>query len=181
MMRFASESPSPHPRRFVVKCPDHVFTLAALKQIYPDARLILLHRDPLEVLASVAGLTAILRGPFSTRLDRGAIGRQVLADWVAGAEAMLRADAEALFPAAQVAHLRFRDLTAAPLDTLAGVYERFGLTLSATARAGMARRVAEQPRGGYGGLTFRLEAYGIDPEAARPLFRAYASRFGLLA
>ncbi len=166
------------PRRFVVKCPDHVFTLAALREVYPDARLIVLHRDPLEVLASVAGLTAILRGPFSTRLDRAAIGRQVLGDWVAGAEAMLRADAEALFPAAQVAHLRFRDLTADPVETLARIYARFGLPLSEEARSRMTRRVAEEPRGGYGGVTFSLEAFGIDAEAARPLFRAYAARFG---
>lgn len=168
-------------RRFVVKCPDHVFTLAALQRVYPDARLIVLHRDPLDVLASVAGLTAILRGPFSTRLDPAAIGRQVLGDWVAGAEAMLRADAEGLFPAAQVAHLRFSDLTAAPVATVAAVYERFGLPLAATAQAAMARRVAGAPRGGYGGVTHRLEDYGIDPEAARPLFRAYAARFGPLS
>lgn len=167
------------PRRFVVKCPDHVFTLAALREVYPDARLIFLHRDPLEVLASVAGLTAILRGPFSTRLDRAAIGRQVLGDWVAGAEAMLRADAEALFPAAQVAHLRFQDLTADPVGTLAGVYARFGLPLSEAARTRMARRVAEEPRGGYGGVTFRLDAFGIDAAAARPLFRDYAARFAV--
>jgi hypothetical protein len=168
-------------RRFVVKCPDHVFTLAALKRVYPDARLIVLHRDPVEVLASVAGLTAILRRPFSAAVDRAAIGRQVLADWVAGAEAMLRADAEGLFPAAQVAHLRFRDLTADPVATLAAVYERFGLPLGAEARARMARRVAGEPRGGYGGVTHRLEDYGIDAAAARPRFRDYAGHFGLLA
>lgn len=166
-------------RRFVVKCPDHVFTLAALKQVYPDARLIVLHRDPVEVLASVAGLTAILRGPFSARVDRAAIGRQVLADWVAGAEAMLRADTGRLFPDDQVAHLRFRALTAAPVATLAAVYERFGLPLGAEARARMERRVAEEPRGGYGGVTHRLQDYGIDPEQARPLFREYIDHFGL--
>src|SRR4051812_19035489 len=86
------------PRRFVLKCPDHVFTLEALSRVYPDARVIFLHRDPLEVLASVAGLTAILRQPFAMRVDRQAIGRQVAADWLAGTEAMLRADAEGLFP-----------------------------------------------------------------------------------
>lgn len=168
-------------RRWVLKCPDHVFTLEALAAVYPDARIIVLHRDPLEVLASVAGLTAILRRPFTARLDRLAIGRQVAGDWLDGTERMLRADAEHLFPEERVAHLRFRDLVAAPMATIASVYERFGLPLGAEARQRMEQRVAEQPRGGYGGLTYALEDYGIDPQRLRPHFAAYAAHFGVQA
>jgi hypothetical protein len=156
-----------------------VFTLDALAAVYPDARIIFLHRDPLEVLASVAGLTAILRRPFTARLDKPAIGRQVAGDWVAGTEAMLHADAQRLFPAARVAHLRFRDLVDAPMATIAGLYERFGLPLGAAARQRMEQRVAELPRGGYGGLTHALAEYGIDAGAMRGHFAAYAARFGV--
>jgi hypothetical protein len=32
--------------RWVLKCPDHVFALAAIRSVYPDARLVFVHRDP---------------------------------------------------------------------------------------------------------------------------------------
>ncbi|MBX9698884.1 MAG: sulfotransferase, partial [Acetobacteraceae bacterium] len=166
-------------RRWVVKCPDHVFALDALREVYPDARVVMLHRDPVEVLASVAGLTAILRGPFTPVVDRAAVGRQVLADWVAGAEAMLHAETTRVFPPEQVLHLRFRDLTAAPMAAIEALYDRFGLPLEQGARTRMQRRITEEPRGGYGGVTHRLEEYGIDPAAARAMFGDYAARFGV--
>ena len=167
------------PRRWVLKCPDHVFTLEALAAVYPDARVIFLHRNPIEVLASVAGLTAILRRPFTSRLDRFAIGRQVADDWLAGTDAVLRADAERLFPPERVAHIRFRDLVAAPMATVTSLYERFGLPLGTEARRRMHRLVAELPRGGYGGLIHALEDYAIDAQALRSRFAAYADRFGV--
>jgi hypothetical protein len=167
------------PRRWVLKCPDHVFTLDALDTVYPDACVVFLHRDPLDVLASVAGLTAILRHPFSPRVDRQAIGRQVLEDWLAGATAMIEADAERRFPEHRVAHIRFRDFTAAPLATIEALYERFGIPMSDAARERMRRRIAELPRGGYGGVTHDLADYGIDTASERPRFAPYAERFGV--
>jgi len=167
------------PRRWVVKCPDHCFTLDALAASYPDARVIFLHRDPLDVLASVAGMTEILRRPFNATIDRAAIGRQVAADWLQGTEAMLRADAEGLFPEDRVLHLRFRDVTARPMAAIEAIYDRFGLPLEAAARARMEKRITDEPRGGYGGLTFQLEDYGVDVPALRRRFEPYAARFGV--
>ena len=40
--------------RWVLKCPEHVFALRAIRAVYPDARLIFVHRDPVKVLLSVA-------------------------------------------------------------------------------------------------------------------------------
>ncbi|HYZ32858.1 MAG TPA: sulfotransferase [Crenalkalicoccus sp.] len=166
-------------RRWVLKSPDNVFALEALAEVYPDARLVFLHRDPLEVLASVAGLTAILRRPFTSRLDRQAIGRQVTGDWLAGTEAMIRAHAQRLFPPERVVHLHFRDLVRAPMASVAALYEQFGLPLGAAARQRMERCVAELPQGGYGRLTHSLEEFGIDRREARERFAAYADYFGV--
>lgn len=166
------------PRRWVLKSPDHVFTLEALSQVYPDARLIVLHRDPVEVLASVAGLTAILREPFTARLDRVALGRQVADDWVAGAEAIRLAHAAGLFPEERIAHLHFADFTRAPLAAVASIYARFGMTLTDEVRTAMERRIAAEPRGGYGGIRHALEDYGMEAARLRERFAGYAESFG---
>jgi hypothetical protein len=46
---------------WILKTPDHIFALDALREVYPDARFIFVHRDPMKALPSVARLTEILR------------------------------------------------------------------------------------------------------------------------
>ena len=40
--------------RWILKSPDHLFALDDIRKVYPDAQLVLVHRDPVRVLASVA-------------------------------------------------------------------------------------------------------------------------------
>src|SRR5262249_8838494 len=75
--------------RWVLKSPDHIFALDALLDVYPDARLVFVHRDPLRVLSSVAKLTEILRQPFTREVDRLQIGRQVSERWRQGAKLLI--------------------------------------------------------------------------------------------
>ena len=75
--------------RWVVKCPDHLFALDAIRAVYPDARLVFVHRDPVKVLLSVAKLTEVVRRPFTRRLDPHEIGRQESARWLDGTQRMI--------------------------------------------------------------------------------------------
>ncbi len=167
--------------RWVLKCPDHVFALDALRSVYPDARVVFLHRDPLKVLPSVAQLTEILRAPFTRRLDRRAIGRMVVEDWVRGAGLMLREARAPGFPPGQVLHLRYRDVVQRPIEAVERLYAHFGLDLAAPARAAMQRLVAAQPRGGYGENHYSFAAHGIDPDELRTRFADYVGLFGVPA
>ena len=58
------------PRRWVLKCPDHLFALRDLRVAFPDARVVFVHRDPVKVLLSLCKLTEVLRRPFSRTVDR---------------------------------------------------------------------------------------------------------------
>ena len=80
------------PGRWILKCPDHLFALEAIGEVYPDARFVFLHRDPTMVLASVARLTEVLRRPFTRQLDRHDLGRQVMQRVHVGAVLALRPD-----------------------------------------------------------------------------------------
>ena len=51
-------------KRWVLKSPDHVFGLEKLFSIFPDARIVQTHRNPLEVLRSLNQLNEVLRGLF---------------------------------------------------------------------------------------------------------------------
>jgi len=167
--------------RWVLKCPDHVFALDALRAVYPDARVVFLHRDPLHVLPSVARLTEILRAPFTRRLDRREIGRAVLEDWVRGADLMVQEARAPSFAPEQVLHLRYRDVVQRPIETVERLYRHFGMALEPAALAAMQALLAERPRGGYGDNHYSFAAHGIDPEELRARFAAYVGLFGVPA
>lgn len=162
--------------RWVLKCPDHVFALSAIRAVYPDARLVFLHRDPLRVLVSAARLTEVLRRPFTRHIDRAALGEQEFERWSAGAELMVRAADQEGF-AEPIFHIRYRDLVSDPLGAVGALYRHFGLILDPGAASRIGRLVAANPNGGYGANRYRFDAYHIDPGATRERFAPYMARF----
>jgi Sulfotransferase family len=163
---------------WVLKCPDHVFALEAIRTVYKDARLVFVHRDPVSVLLSVARLTEVVRRPFTRRLDPIEIGRQESARWLDGARRMM--DAEPTLKLAEpICHVHHLDLITDPLATVESVYRHFGLTLSLDAGARLDRMVGQQPDGGYAPHAYRFEDHGLDAMAERAKFRDYMVRFGI--
>jgi hypothetical protein len=165
-------------RRWVLKCPEHVFALRAIRTVYPDARLIFVHRDPVKVLLSVAHLTEVLRRPFSRGLDPELIGRDESARWLAGAERMMETGDDAGLPES-VCHVHHMDLISDPVATVEHVYRHFGMTLPDEAAAGIENYVAERPNGGYGPRNYRFEDHGLNEAVERERFRPYMLRFGI--
>jgi hypothetical protein len=162
--------------QWVLKCPDHIFALAALRTVYPDACIVFVHRDPLAVLASVARLTEVLRRPFSRHIDKLEIGRRDSDRWLAAAELMIAAadDRTLAQPIFQIHH---RHLVADPLGTVAALYRHFGRSLGPLAADRMGRLVAAKPNGGYGAHRSRLEEYGLDPALEHERYARYMRYF----
>jgi len=166
--------------RWVLKCPEHVFALRAIRTVYPDARLIFVHRDPVKVLLSVAHLTEVLRRPFTRSLDPKLIGRDESARWLAGAERMLETGDDAGLPE-PVCHVHHMDLISDPVATVESVYRHFGLSLPDAAATAIDRYVAERPNGGYGPRHYAFADHGLDEALERARFRPYMLRFGIAA
>ncbi|MBV8398476.1 MAG: sulfotransferase [Acetobacteraceae bacterium] len=164
---------------WVLKCPDHVFALDAIATVYPDARFVFVHRNPVRILASVARLTEILREPFTRRIDRLAIGRQVAERWLDGARRITDASTEGRFAPQQVSQVHYDRLIRDPLGTVSSLYRHFGMDLNEPAMERMRAFLAARPRGGYGNNEYRLEDFGLDPEGLREGFRGYTSYFGI--
>jgi hypothetical protein len=165
-------------RRWVLKCPDHVFALTAIRAVYPDARLVLVHRDPLAVLLSVARLTETLRRPFTRNVDKAEIGRQDSDRWLEATELMISAAQEQPF-AEPIFHVHYLDLVRDPVATVAAVYRHFGEVLTADAASRIGRLVDAKPNGGYRAHGSRLEEYGLDAELERERFARYMAHFGI--
>jgi hypothetical protein len=162
-------------RRWVLKSPDHVFALDDIRRIYPDARLVFIHRDPVRVLASVARLTEVLRRPFARSVDRAEIGREVSTSWMDGAELM----SDLPSSIGSVLHLNYRQIVSSPLDAVRAVYRHCDLELSPETEGRMrswlltAANVSRSP-GAY-----KLAEFGLDAHLLRERFRPYTDTFGV--
>jgi hypothetical protein len=166
--------------RWVLKSPDHVSALDAIAAVYPDARIVFVHRDPLKVLPSDCRLTEVLRRPFTRRVDRLGIGAQVSNDWADCAAKLVRAaDRDGTWSSGRIFHVHYKRLVADPLATVAALYDHFGLPLSEGTAVAMRRLIAERPRGGYGRNSYRFEDYGLDPRREARRFGDYVRRFGI--
>jgi len=166
------------PGHWVLKCPDHIFALEALRAVYPDAGVVFVHRDPLAVLLSVARLTEVLRRPFTRHVDRHQIGRQDSARWLAATELMIEAADQERFDR-PILHIHYRDLVRDPLETVATLYRHFGRAIEPEAAARISRLVAAKPNGGYATRHSHLEEYGLDPVVERERYARYVERFGI--
>ena len=168
------------PRRWVLKSPDHVFSAAALARVFPAAHLVLVHRDPAHVLASVARLTELLRAPFTDAIDRAAIGRKVAADWQDGMRRMVAlADDPRFALRDRLVHVHYDTLVAEPRRTVERIYQAMGWELGGEARARIDAHVARAPRGGYGDNRYAPEEYGLQPARERERAQGYVERFGV--
>lgn len=165
----------PQPGQWILKSPDHVFALDEIRKVYPDARLVFVHRDPVRVLASVAKLTEVLRRPFTRRIDPVEIGHQVCASWLDGAQRMsaLAEDRDGIL------HLHYRQIVSSPLDVIETVYRHCGLSLPGEVRQRMRAWLGTAAGAGRTGRRYDLGEFGLDPRTLRDRFAHYTETFGV--
>lgn len=164
---------------WALKCPDHTFSIASILKTYPDARFVVVHRDPLHVFASVAHMTEVLRQPFLREIDAAEIGRQVTERWVEGARLLVEFDRSGAVPDTRLINMHYEELTGDPVAAVGRIYDHFGERLSGAAAAGMRCHLAAAPRGGYGRNRYQMTDFGINPERLRPDFAPYMAYFGI--
>lgn len=68
-------------RRWVLKDPSHLWAPEALLATFPDACIVQMHRDPCELIPSVASLVYTTRQMVEPDIDKHRIGRRELAQW----------------------------------------------------------------------------------------------------
>ena len=170
---------SRHPGRWVLKAPSHLSALPALFAEYPDARVVITHRDPLRVIGSLADLMATLHWMHSDVVDHDAIaqllgfGLGFLMDEVTAVR-----DAGTL-PEERIDDVVYADLVADPVAVVHRLYERWGLEVTPGYDRSLAAYVAERHDGRGPTHAYRFEDTGLDLEEHRERLTTYQTRFGV--
>lgn len=163
--------------RWILKAPAHLQALGELCAVYPDVRVIMTHREPLEVLPSEASLHTVLRQTFSDAVDPAAVGREVTELTADEIGAGLQARDDGCAPPERFFDVRYRDLVVDPIGTVRRVYERFAIPFTTIAETRMQRYLADTPKDKHGAHVYSLTRFGLNPDEERERYRAYRERF----
>lgn len=163
--------------RWVLKSPVHLYYIAELLAVFPDARVVQLHRDPLKVLPSACSLRATLRGLVTNEVDKRALATS-LAEGAARdiercMEVRQRLGADNFFD------LYYSDLVSDPMEAVRSIYRRFGHDLSPEAETSITDCLARNPQNKHGVHSYSLEQFYLDPDTERRRFANYCSTFAV--
>jgi hypothetical protein len=168
----------PYGKRFVLKDPTHTFFVDAILEVFPDARFLFIHRDPVDTLSSICSLHAYARSVFSSDVDAHALGAELSSSYLVNRlePALERVDQ---LPRGRVAHLRAPDLSRDPVGTIASAYRTLGMELGGQARRAMRDYMIQKRLQPGARHHHSAEGFGLDPHQIRERFSRYCERFDL--
>lgn len=110
--------------RWILESPAHLDHFTAIREVFPDATILWIHRDPVTVLGSVCSLAETVHAMHRRESDREEIGRT----WLRlTANSIERArSARVVLPRSAIVDVPYPQLAADPRGALPLVYERIG-------------------------------------------------------
>jgi hypothetical protein len=166
--------------RWVLKAPAHLFALPALLSIYPDARFVQTHREPIDAIASVSSLITILRRVFSESVDSGLVAQEAWQYWSETMTRFMR-DRDRLLAPERIFDLRYTDIRRDQMAAVRQIYDYFGWPLGAETESRIQNSLANQPREQNGFHHYRASQFGLERMDREKDFGLYCERFGLNA
>lgn len=156
-------------KTWVLKCPHHAPQVDSLLKVFPDARIVFMHRPVEEIAGSVARLAeaflTLLEGPG---IDMAARARMIVDNLDLTLRRLLAVRAA---NPANFHDLTMDDFVADPVRAVATVHRRFGLPLDDDRRAAVARWVAAHRTRGAAVQT--ALPYGLNRDALGERFAYY--------
>ena len=162
--------------RWVLKSPQHLEQLGPLLAVFPDATIVVTHRDPVAVIQST--ITMLTYGSRTGyRSPRPEWYRDYWSDRI---HRLLEASVRDrhLLPEGRTVDVFFHEYMADEMGTLQRVYDAAGIEFYEQARADIAAYQAAHPRGKEGKVVYDLRGdFSVTPEELRQPFGFYFDRF----
>lgn len=163
------------PNRWITKSPPHMENLVPLHTVFPDATVVITHRDPIAVIQSALTLLA-----YWDRLRRTEADLPGLAEhWIWRIEQMLRAavrDHDTL-PQNQIVDVIFHEYMADQEGLIRRIYQTADLEYTPEAQERIRGYIAANKRGRHGAVQYDLGKFGVNVGELRERLQFYYDRF----
>lgn len=164
--------------QWLLKSPAHLWQLDALVAEYPDALIVQTHRDPLNVISSIAALTTYVRRLASDHTDIGECAQQSREEILVGLERSMSIRDSGVLAPGQVVDVQFADFIRDPFATIRELYTALGRDLTPVAERRMRDFLDAHPGDG-GGARYTWADTGLDADEVRAQVATYQERFGV--
>jgi hypothetical protein len=169
------QDPSRAGKKWVLKTPGHLMALDAIDKVFPEAVVVMTHRDPLETVPSYCSMEASLYQMVSDSIGK----QKVAAFWEPRLHELLTmftASRERLGDGKFV-DVRYKDQLKEPIAVASRVLTAAGVEVTPEVRAGMDEWVEANRREDRAPHRYTLEDFGLDAEEVRVRFADYRRRF----
>lgn len=158
-----------------LKMPSHALWLETIRQVYPDARFVWTHRDPLAALGSFCSIISLAHMGFMGRVDADWLGENMPYQAQLHADRIM--DYREANGADSMVDVHYADLLADPIGAMRKLYAEWGDDFTPETEAAMQAWLDENPQGKFGKHEYALEKYGLTVEGARARFERYLSAY----
>jgi hypothetical protein len=162
--------------RWVLKCPQHLEQLGPLMATFPDATIVVTHRDPVSVIQSAATMLA-----YGARMNYLSPRPEwYLEYWSDRIRQLLEASVRdrQLLPEDRTVDVLFHEFMADDVATVERIYQVAGLEMTPDAAAQIQGYLDAHPRGKDGQVMYDLRKdFGAAPEEVRKGFEFYMQAF----
>ena len=158
--------------RWLLKSPVHLMRLPELFEVYPDAKIIMTHRDPTNVVTSTASLISSVRSLYSDHEDPFVTGKEQLDIWSLYFRRFLASRLK-LGKEDQIIDLKFDDFARDQVGTVKKIYNHFGWELSDMALVHFEEFLVQNPKDKNGVHYYTPETFGLSREQINREFIEY--------
>jgi Sulfotransferase family len=164
------------PNRWVIKCPQHMEQLPALRATFPDATYVITHRDPVGSIRSTLSMWLYASRVLRTKSDP----EEPKSYWINRYKTLLERCVRdhGILPPEQTVDVYFHEWIKDPDPILQKIYAKADLPLNAETLAKLHKYHADNDPGVKGRVVFNLERdFGIKAEDIRKQFGFYFDKF----
>lgn len=157
--------------RWILKSPQHVDQLETILKIFPDARLILTRRNPVQAVLSM--ITMMLYS--SRQVYKPTRLKEEARAWLDRLEQMLRRSEEqaARIPAEQLLHVNFDEFMADPQAMIRRIANFANISLDEASWQAINAHLQSHTRDRHGKIDYRFEDIGLSEGEVKERFRFY--------
>lgn len=162
-------------KSWVLKTPGHLMALDTVLDVFPDAKVVMTHRDPISTVPSYCSMEASLYKMGSDRIENDAIGaywNERLGEWLDGFMAV-RNEADA----SRFVDVAYTNLTQSPTEEGARVLEETGIAMSQSIKDGMQDWIEANRREHRAAHKYTLEDFGLTASDIENRFSGYRAKY----